>query len=800
MTASKIVMNAASGVGGGGTPYSLENFQDDTGQPYYNTYLNEGAFRYNGQVFFKPDGTRFYNAGYANNIGVGVFDLSTAWDIRTASHNTTEVLTDGTNNIDQWGVFLKSDGTKMYTAESSKIYEYALSTAWDITSQSYTDELDISAYTNDAMSLFLKPDGRELYIVDLPNDRILQYSMSASNAWDISTATYTRAFSVASEEASPRSLSFKSDGTAMFVTGNSGDDINKYDLSTAWDISTATHDEASPRMNNGNPYGLFIRDNGEDVYISGTAPTGIQQFKMTTAYDVSTLELTPTKNSLFFEYDDIRNLTAHSFSSDGTKLFAVCLSRDVVQRWNLTTGFDLSTATYSAELDTSSNVTNALAIEFKPDGTKMYIVNDSGDAIHYYTLSTAWLLSSATHDGSFSLPKYMINPTFLTFKPDGTEAFIASYARAFFIKLSLSTAWDMSTASAPSLNLLYVGDEEAGPSGIEFNSDGTELHLVGRSGDEVNFYDLSTAYDVTTATHGRNISISAQERSPRSVFRNGNYLFVVGSTGDQVRRWTITGSSIGTYNLTSLQSYDPSLSTPSGLYFKSDGTKMFLTDYTTDSVYEYDLSTAWQISSGVTLAETLDISANVPTPLCLEFKPDGTVMYVGGSNGKISVYDLSTAWDISTATHDEDYYSGVSSIDGMRFNDDGTEITLVDSGVDLLFTFTLTTAYDISTIQSTQSDYIHLKELMAENSPTETSANPRGLFFNTDGTKAIMCEAQQQLFEFDLSTAYDLSTMSFVRAVQEEAAGTFRTISTNDDGTKLFISDNSKDGILAFDL
>ena len=47
-------------------------------------------------------------------------------------------------------------------------------------------------------------------------------------------------FSVSSQETNPQGVRFKSDGTKMFVIGNTGDDVNEYSLSTAWDITTAS--------------------------------------------------------------------------------------------------------------------------------------------------------------------------------------------------------------------------------------------------------------------------------------------------------------------------------------------------------------------------------------------------------------------------------------------------------------------------------------------------------------------------------------------------------------------------------
>jgi len=48
-------------------------------------------------------------------------------------------------------------------------------------------------------------------------------------------------FSVAAQDTSPNGLFFKPDGTKMYVVGQVGDDVNEYDLSSAWDISTASY-------------------------------------------------------------------------------------------------------------------------------------------------------------------------------------------------------------------------------------------------------------------------------------------------------------------------------------------------------------------------------------------------------------------------------------------------------------------------------------------------------------------------------------------------------------------------------
>ena len=91
-----------------------------------------------------------------------------------------------------------------------------------------------------------------------------------------------------------------------------------------------------------------------------------------------------------------------------------------------------------------------------------------------------------------------------------------------------------------------------------------------------------------------------------------------------------------------------------GMAFNDDGTKMFIVGQKYDSVYEYTLSTAYDVTDdGATLAYTLDISDQEGVPRGLEFSSDGTKMFIvgnGNNNEEINAYILGTAWDISTAT------------------------------------------------------------------------------------------------------------------------------------------------------
>jgi hypothetical protein len=76
--------------------------------------------------------------------------------------------------------------------------------------------------------LFFKPDGLKMYIVGSTGDDVNEYDLST--AWDISTASYLQNFSVEAQAALPTDLFFKPDGLKMYILDNGGDAVYEYDL------------------------------------------------------------------------------------------------------------------------------------------------------------------------------------------------------------------------------------------------------------------------------------------------------------------------------------------------------------------------------------------------------------------------------------------------------------------------------------------------------------------------------------------------------------------------------------------
>ena len=78
-----------------------------------------------------------------------------------------------------------------------------------------------------------------MFIVGSTGDDVNEYSLST--AFDVSTASYVQRFLVSVSRNCSSRISFNNDGTKMFVVGAIGNDINEYSLTTAFDVSTASY-------------------------------------------------------------------------------------------------------------------------------------------------------------------------------------------------------------------------------------------------------------------------------------------------------------------------------------------------------------------------------------------------------------------------------------------------------------------------------------------------------------------------------------------------------------------------------
>jgi 6-phosphogluconolactonase (cycloisomerase 2 family) len=426
-------------------------------------------------IAISDDGTRLFFTGYAGDT-VWSCTLSTPYDLATATVDVKRVYVgtqDATPNTPIFG----DSGTKMYVigVTTDTVYQYTLSTAWNVSTATYASK-SFSVTTQDAtpQGIFFKSDGLTFYMVGQTNDTVYQYTLST--AWDISTASYaSKSFSVTGQEANPRALFFKPDGLKMYVMGTTGDDVNEYDLSTAWDVSTASFLRVSAAVGEGTPTGLWFKDDGTKMYVTGQANDTVREFTLSTAWNVSTISFS---KSLSIGFDN--SPTGVTFKDDGTELYVSGQTNDCVYEILLGTAWDVGTA--KGFIFVGGNEPIPRGIHINSDGTLLFLLGNSNNNIRKYTLSTAYELGTATLSQSFSL----FDGLGVHVTADGLRIYVTldqggALGGRQVRQITMTSTNDLSTATLSSVELIPtygLTGTSANLWGVRVSPDGTRMFVL----------------------------------------------------------------------------------------------------------------------------------------------------------------------------------------------------------------------------------------------------------------------------------------------------------------------------------
>ena len=228
--------------------------------------------------------------------------------------------------------------------------------------------------------------------------------------------------------------------------------------------------------------------------------------------------------------------------------------------------------------------------------------------------------------------------------------------------------------------------------------------LGGEVAGDVYYHDGTTVTNLRIGTAGQHLEVTGglpawEDDDASSGSGNAGTVLArvvsasnIASAGGTGTAWDISTGSYAAKSM-SVSSQDTVFS---GLAFSSDGTKAYVIGYTNSTVYQYTLSTAWDISTGSYATKSMSVNSEETTPYALAFSSDGTKAYViGRANETVYQYTLSTAWDISTGSYAAKSMS-VSSQEanptGLAFSSDGTKAYVIGTTNDTVYQYSLSTA------------------------------------------------------------------------------------------------------------
>ena len=305
-----------------------------------------------------------------------------------------------------------------------------------------------------------------------------------------------------------------------------------------------------------------------------------------------------------------------------------------------------------------------------------------GTGLRNYTIS-----KSVYDHGSY--PPYS-----LRFAQGGTKAYILD-STGHIQQYSLSTPFDLTTKSTDgSVEVDELGDQY--PRGFTISEDGQYLYINGTNNNATVMYTLSTPFDLTsTISRGFNTTVHndiiASGQAAESYVRgfdmkpDGTRIYACGYGNDRVYQWSLSTAfdlTTCSYDGYGSLTYESSNRTPRGITFKSDGTKFYIVDSNFDYLYEVSLSNAWDVTSGtLTNTSSLDVDDHTTTPVGIRFRPDGRSFYILDQNSNdLTEFRMTTPWDISTATVGPTTLNlgALSHHLGFSWNSDGTQLTVVE--------------------------------------------------------------------------------------------------------------------------
>jgi len=204
-----------------------------------------------------------------------------------------------------------------------------------------------------------------------------------------------------------------------------------------------------------------------------------------------------------------------------------------------------------------------------------------------------------------------------------------------------------------------------------------------------------------------------------------------------------------------------SITTSSGLYITPDGRFVFVADLNQQTVNKYSLSIPWDASSIGAFVDKFDVSADITAPTNIDFKGDGTIMFVTGEFPSPGVfrYVLPIPFDItSIVSAPTSFVPGVASIHTVIFTPDGFNFFLTTSDVTK---YSTDTAFDFDNVTQVQI--------------FTPSVNPTVVAFKPQGDKMYVGGGTANIIEFDLSAPFDISapvdTGNFLDPVQTNVEG-----------------------------
>ena len=584
-----------------------------------------------------------------------------------------------TVNNDNLDVFFNPTGTRMFTLGATRIYQYNLSTAWDLSTALAGGSYDLSALVANPKCMCFSNDGLYCFVLGGTARKIFRLDLFSS--FDISSAVHTGDVTSISIQGYENGLAIKDDGSKLFInTGYSTAEITlstPYTLSSAGPIANGAPNTYRLRFS----YGLAVPNDGYHLFTS-SGESVVHKLNMATQWstgsayfqevDRGILTLGPRLSSVYYaKYGDI-----------GRTLYVKGITGSRILQYNLACAYSLVSANYSGQ--TSIGIS----------GDTFYVTNNriitgSSSLVRSYILTRDWDITSAVADTANNLS---MNASVLAITPNGSEMLTANNSFPYSInKYTLNTANKPNSAYYQRTNMGWLS---AGPTSTyiaasKFSHDGKYIfyleYVAGPGSTSVHKYTLGTNWDLRTAVFTESITLPYTYENLKFSY-DGMFMIVNGRSNilsqyQLTAPWTLSGATLKNYVTSAF----------SAVALNPNGSKLYalLSPFETSKGYlrESTLTDRWNVRSA-TNNNFVSYIGFSPDTYDIEFSPTGKYMYRVLSNSIIR-YTMGTPWDVASIVQDSSYnVPGTSmKINSIYFDTYGNEFIVSDYTHKAIFKF-----------------------------------------------------------------------------------------------------------------
>lgn len=255
---------------------------------------------------------------------------------------------------------------------------------------------------------------------------------------------------------------------------------------------------------------LYVRDDGKKVYGLGSTFDRINEFDMSRAYDITTATY-KRSNTVSLGLDALRGL---EISPDGKNVYVNDITLDVIYQYEMTEAWNIQSLAVTANtfnVNSSIGLTAVQSIRAKPDGKTFYVIEGSAGSsgktatIFQLSLSEPWNISTATLETYQSIAGVESAPFGIHMKYDGSVVYCTGSGSSRVSAIPLKTSWNVNTANmlAVSNSFSMVGFDN-NPSGVYLANTGNLVYISGNQYDVIYQFRLLDSWNVNTAFYMTN--------------------------------------------------------------------------------------------------------------------------------------------------------------------------------------------------------------------------------------------------------------------------------------------------------